>query len=121
MNCAFCLEGHKHEDCQKVKNVKERKQILLKYGRCFNCIRKGHVSRECKTTIVCKYCKGKHHSCLCCANPAGEGKTPEGEGNPSNLDSAVGNSMHIEQETALPYKWHKPKSLPLRNRPLERK
>ena len=96
MNCAFCLEGHKHEDCQKVKNVKERKQILLKYGRCFNCIRKGHVSRECKSTITCKYCKGKHHSCLCYADPTGEGKTPESEGNSSNLDSAVGNSMHIE-------------------------
>lgn len=96
MNCAFCLEGHKHEDCQKVKNVKERKQILLKYGRCFNCIRKGHVSRECKTAITCKYCKGKHHLCLCYADPTGEGKTPESEGNSSNLDSAVGNSMHIE-------------------------
>ena len=71
MNCAFCLEGHKHEDCQKFKNVKERKQILLKYGRCFNCIRKGHVSRESKTTITCKYFKGTHHSCLCCADPAG--------------------------------------------------
>lgn len=96
MNCAFCLEGHKHEDCQKVKNVKERKQILLKYGRCFNCIRRGHVSRQCKTTITCKFCKGKHHSCLCCTDPTGEGKPTESEGSPSNLDSAVGNSMHIE-------------------------
>ncbi|XP_022801329.1 uncharacterized protein LOC111339019 [Stylophora pistillata] len=96
MNCAFCLEGHKHEDCQKVKNVKERKQMLLRYGRCFNCIRRGHVSRECKTTIICKYCKGKHDSCLRCNGPAGEGKAPESEGSPSNSDSAVGNSMHIE-------------------------
>ena len=41
-NCAFCLGGHKHEDCQKVKNVSERKQLLIKFGRCFSCIRKGH-------------------------------------------------------------------------------
>ena len=37
-NCAFCLGGHKHEDCQKVKNVGERKQLLIKFGRCFSCI-----------------------------------------------------------------------------------
>ena len=101
MNSAFGLEGHKHKDCQKVKNVKEHKQILLKYGRCFNCITEVHVSRECKTTITCNYCKGKHHSCLCCADPAGEGKMPETEGNPSNLDSAVGNSMHIETGNSI--------------------
>ena len=102
MNCAFCLEGHKHEDCQKVNNVKERKQTLLKYGGCFNCIRRGHVSREYKTTVTCKYCKWKHHSCLSCADPAGEGKPPESEGSPSYLDSAVGNSMHIEPGNSVP-------------------
>ena len=39
-NCAFCLGRHKHEDCQKVKNISERKQLLIKFGRCFGCIRK---------------------------------------------------------------------------------
>ena len=47
-NCAFCLGGHKHEDCQKVKNVSERKQLLIKFGRCFSCIRKGHLSKDCR-------------------------------------------------------------------------
>ena len=58
-NCAFCLGSHKHEDCQKIKDVKERKSILLKYGRCYNCLAKGHLSRDCTVlNVVCGNCKG---------------------------------------------------------------
>ena len=42
--CAFCLGSHPPEDCKKVQDVKERKKLLLKFGRCFNCIEKGHRS-----------------------------------------------------------------------------
>ncbi|CAH3042233.1 unnamed protein product [Pocillopora meandrina] len=28
INCDFCLGGHNHEECKKVKNVHERKQSL---------------------------------------------------------------------------------------------
>ena len=73
-NCAFCLGGDKHEDCKKVTQVSERKRILLKYGRCFNCIKKGHVSIDYKTVVNCNFCKGKQHSCLCCPDSPGEGR-----------------------------------------------
>lgn len=92
-NCAFCLGGHKHEDCQKVKNVNESKQLLIKFGRCFSCIRKGHLSKDCRATLTCKFCKGKHHSSICSAESPGEGGAPGSE--PSNVES-VGNSMRIE-------------------------
>ena len=105
-NCAFCLGGHKHEDCQKVKNVSERKQLLIKFGRCFSCIRKGHLSKDCRANLTCKFCKGKHHSSICSAQSPGEGGAPESE--PSNVES-VGNSMHIETGNSVAYKRHKPK------------
>ena len=55
---------------QKIaKRCKERKKLLLKFGRCFNCIEKGHHSRDCSVTIECKLCKGQHSSCLCMAKP----------------------------------------------------
>ena len=92
-NWAFCLGGHKHEDCQKVKNVSERKQLLIKFGHCFSCIRKGHLSKDCRANLTCKFCKGKHHSSICSAESPGEGGASESE--PSNVES-VGNSMHIE-------------------------
>ena len=46
-NCAFCMGNHAHEDCKKVTDIKERKRLISKFGRCFNCIRKGDRAREC--------------------------------------------------------------------------
>ena len=51
------------------KGVKERKKLLLKFGRCFNCIEKGHRNQDCSVTTECKLCKGQHSSCLCMAKP----------------------------------------------------
>lgn len=69
--------------------------MLLKYGRCFNCIRKGHFSKESKTVVNGKFYKGKHNSCLCCADQPGEGRSSETAIDSSNAES-VGNSMRIE-------------------------
>ena len=44
--CAFCLENHLPEDCKKVTKTEERKKLLIKFGRCFRCINKGHRARE---------------------------------------------------------------------------
>ena len=95
-NCAFCLGGHKHEECKKVTQAIERKRMLMKYGRCFNCIKKGHLSKDCKIVANCKFCKGKHHSCLCGADSPGEGRPTETAIDPSNVVEAVASSMHIE-------------------------
>ena len=94
-NCAFCLGGDKHEDCKKVTQVSEHKRILLKYGRCFNCIREGHVSIDYETVVNCNFCKGKQHSCLCCPDSPGEGRSSETAIEPCNVES-VGSNMHIE-------------------------
>ena len=37
-NCAFCLKNHAHEKCDGVVDPKTRKNIALKYGRCFLCL-----------------------------------------------------------------------------------
>ena len=63
--CAFCLGGHLHEDCRKIEDIKERKKCIIKFGRCFNCLKKGHRARECRIVIVCKKCRCKHHTAMC--------------------------------------------------------
>lgn len=93
-NCAFCLGSHKHEDCQKIKDVKERKSLLLKYGRCYDCLAKGHLSRDCTVlNVVCEKCKGKHHSVIC-NNPLGNLGSSETQGTQGS-GGPVGNSMHV--------------------------
>ena len=63
--CLFRKQGHYPADCQIVTNLSERRNILKKLGRCFNCMRKGHISRQCDTSIKCNFCKDKHHAALC--------------------------------------------------------
>ena len=64
--CVYCLEtNHKAEDCEKVKNVEDRKKLLLKFAKCFNCLKGGHRAYKCRANSACKLCKGKHHSSIC--------------------------------------------------------
>ena len=99
-NCAFCLESHLHEDCHRIKDVEERKKLLSKFGRCFNCLRKGHLAKNCsdRKKVICKYCKGKHHSALCLESQ-GNIEMQENQRVPVNIESlgmtTTRNSMHV--------------------------
>ena len=65
-NCAFCLGKHASENCQRIKDSKERKSIVMKYARCFKCIKKGHRARDCKVNVLCSKCGQEgHHVSLC--------------------------------------------------------
>ena len=38
---------------------------MRKTGRCYVCLRRGHMLRGCRSTTRCYKCKGKHHSSIC--------------------------------------------------------
>ena len=44
--CAFCLGNHTPENCTKVTDIGERKKLLIRLGRCFNCIDRDHRARD---------------------------------------------------------------------------
>ena len=96
MNCAFCLRGHQHEECRRIQDVEERKKLLIKFGRCFRCLRKGHLAKDCSNRkVVCKYCSGKYHSALCIASQ-GNVEMLETQRVPGNVEPVgIGNSMHV--------------------------
>ena len=84
------LSSHAHEDCGKITDVQECKRLISKFGRCFNCIRRGHHARECRTNVSCKKCKGRHHTSLC------EIETQEGREIGVNEAVTISqNSMHV--------------------------
>ena len=49
--CAFCLGDHPHDDCKKIVNIEERKQLIHKFGRCFKCLDKGHLTLIVKVRV----------------------------------------------------------------------
>ena len=65
INCCFCGKSHWSDECQEFRTVNNRKEIIP--DRCFVCLAKTHVSRNCFSTKPCFYCKekGVHHSALC--------------------------------------------------------
>ena len=102
--CAFCRGNHNHEACQKVKDTNERKNIVRKYSRCFNCLDKGHLARNCMTKVVCHKCKGKHHTALCEGKgPKEKGKEGDGSQHEDPIDSLngfIGTGCRIALQTA---------------------
>ena len=89
--CAFCLGSHRHEDCSRVDNKEKRKELLRKYSRCFNCLRKGHLACNCNVKVTCSVCKGEHHASLCDQEKVSESKPkgPEVVGEESKVNTTL--------------------------------
>ena len=86
--CCFCQrEDHTPAQCTKVTGIDERKRMIREQGRCFVCLRPGHISKHCRSSMSCVICKGRHHSSVCMRNSKprlgqrphtnGDGVTPQ--------------------------------------------
>ena len=64
-SCCYCQQAHSSNNCKTVIQTEARKIILRKSGRCFTCLRKGHISRNCRSTSKCSKCSGRHHTSIC--------------------------------------------------------
>ena len=63
--CSYYGQSHSSVSCKTVVCFDARKQVLTKTGRCFLCLRKHHMSRDCKSTTKCYNCSGRHHTSIC--------------------------------------------------------
>ena len=64
-SCCFCQQGHSSKDCTTIVTTAARKASLKNDGRCYNCLARGHLSRQCRSAGRCSKCKGKHHTSIC--------------------------------------------------------
>lgn len=63
--CTYCQGSHTSNSCTTVSNVTARKDILRKNGRCFLCLKRNHLSRDCNSKSHCFKCHGRHHISIC--------------------------------------------------------
>ena len=63
--CSFCNQNHQSSKCNVVTSAESRKQVLRKKGRCYLCLKSGHLSRNCKSPVKCFKCQGAHHVAIC--------------------------------------------------------
>ena len=65
VQCSFCNGDHTSSSCPRVTGVDAWKEVLRKSGRCFICLRKNHISRNCRSSLKCNACSGRHHMSIC--------------------------------------------------------
>ena len=72
--CVYCEQAHPTSTCPVVRDPGERKQILRTGGCCFVCLRRNHLSRNCRSSGSCNTCHRRHHTSIC--SVSGNGDTP---------------------------------------------
>ena len=76
VTCTYCREGHASASCTTVTDIKARKDILRRAGRCYVCLRRGHTANRCGATSRCPKCGRKHHVSICEPPSVTEEKAP---------------------------------------------
>ena len=113
ISCAFCKKDHFSAACQAVKDVNERRQILVREQKCFLCLKGNHRANECRRTINCRKCHRRHHHSICMSNAEREsGGAAQGAVAPENArvtqtnpeittaNTATGTSTSVILQTA---------------------
>ena len=67
-DCVMCQQTHDIQSCDKFAalTVDDRAALAGRYGLCFNCLARGHVSATCPSDVRCEAenCGKRHHSLL---------------------------------------------------------
>ena len=64
--CSLCNAGHHVFQCKQFleMTVTQRRDHVSGANLCFNCLRTGHVAKECQSSFKCRICKKVHNTLL---------------------------------------------------------
>ena len=51
--------------CRTVESISARRDVLRREGRCYICLKRGHIEASCRSQNRCFTCKEKHHLAIC--------------------------------------------------------
>ena len=77
IKCAYCKNEHYSASCDVVRDIAQRRSILERDKRCLNCLRFGHVAKECTNPKKCRHCQQRHHQSICSMLDQGNSKPKE--------------------------------------------
>ena len=61
----LCRQSHSSSSCTTIIDVSQRKAILKRSGRCYVCLKRHHLSRDCRSAVKYVRCNGRHHTSIC--------------------------------------------------------
>ena len=64
--CEICGGDHRNYQCTALTNLNpaQKNEKIRRAGVCFNCLRKGHRSKNCPSSKTCHKCQRRHHTLL---------------------------------------------------------
>ena len=92
--CCFCQQEHPSQDCPTLVGIEARGEALLRTGRCYICLGRGHVSRTCRSKIRCISCRGRHHMAICPDKLGTRGLEPKSSSPPRTSTSLNPKAPH---------------------------
>ena len=101
--CFLCRRYiHALEDCADYlgKSYEERRQVIFDKGLCFGCLRKGHLTRECRSRRTCATCGERHPSSL--HKSEEDDKAPRTTFSTKNYTEESGSSPSCKASTVVP-------------------
>jgi len=102
----YCKELHYSASCEKVQNLAQRKEILMKERRRLKCLAPGHIASSRQNEKVFRHCKqgGHHQSSTLLPSDRSEKKSnqPEGDINNTTTTNTVRNKGTVLLQTAKP-------------------
>lgn len=65
-SCPLCKAHHYLSTCSKFtsQSSTQRRELVKKHNRCFNCMSAAHSLQNCKSKFSCKTCGKRYHSML---------------------------------------------------------
>ncbi|XP_065084476.1 uncharacterized protein LOC135706751 [Ochlerotatus camptorhynchus] len=97
-NCPSCTEVHGLHTCPAFlkMSLSSRESFLRAQSLCRNCLKRGHLARDCSSKFSCRNCKARHHTLLCFKD---EGRSSR-NGSPEKTNS--GNSGNRNDSSSDP-------------------
>ena len=101
LKCAYCRQSHSLSSYTVITDVAQRKGILKLARRCFVCLRRHHLSQDCRSSAKYTRCDGRHHTSICNSYTGLQGK---GRQQRSDTESCCCRTRH---STPCYYQAHK--------------
>ncbi|XP_067208447.1 uncharacterized protein [Linepithema humile] len=66
LTCPMCKQSHAFSKCPQfaARSPSQRRDLVKKFRRCYNCLSDRHMSINCNSKFACKTCSKRHHSML---------------------------------------------------------
>ena len=102
--CVFCEKEHLSRNCDVVTDHAARREILRKKGKCYVCLKSGHLARKCNSRFNCFKCRGRHHATICdtYSKPREEGNPPQSQVQNKEAEvQTTANYMHVSSGNSV--------------------